>query len=89
MAYLLKKIFDRDWVIKNWTEQKICFYKKITQFLPNHCETLSKRVTHEYLILTKFCYDWNEIVDFLIKVYFWLSPVFYYPVSISAVIARC
>ena len=38
--------------------------------------------THEYLILTKFRIDWVKIVDFLIKAYFWLSPVFYYPVSI-------
>ena len=40
---------------------------KNTQFLPNHCETLSKRVTHEYLILTQFCYDWIEIQDVFYK----------------------
>ena len=40
---------------------------KNLQFLPNHDETLSKWVTHEYLIFTKFCHDWIEIVDFFIK----------------------
>ena len=56
---------------------------KNPQFYPNHSETLSKCGTHEYHILTKFRIDWVKIVDFLIKAYFWLSPVFFYSVSIS------
>ena len=43
---------------------------KNPQFLPNHCKTMLKQATHEYLILN----DWIKIVDFLIKAYFWLSP---------------
>ena len=55
---------------------------KHPQFLPNQCETLSKYGTHEYHILTKFRYDLDKIMDFLIKAYFWLSPAFYYSVSL-------
>ena len=42
---------------------------KNPQFWPNHNETLSKKGTHGYLILTKFRYYWVKIVDFLIKAY--------------------
>ena len=45
---------------------------KNLQFLPNHNETLSKKGTHEYRILTKFHNDWVKIVDFFIKPYFCL-----------------
>ena len=47
---------------------------KNLQFLPDHCETLTKEGTHENLILTKFRNDPVGIVDFLVKVYFWPSP---------------
>ena len=47
---------------------------KNPQFLNKHYETLSKFGIHEDLILTKICNDWVKIVDFLIKVYFWVSP---------------
>ena len=43
---------------------------KNLQFLPDHYETLTKEGTHEDLILTKFCNDLVNIVDFLIKAYF-------------------
>ena len=47
---------------------------KNPQFLTNHYEIVSKKSTHEYLILLKFRYDWVKIVDFIIKAYFQLSP---------------
>ena len=40
------------------------------QFLPNHYETLTKKGTHEDLILTKFRNDPVKIVDVLVKAYF-------------------
>ena len=43
---------------------------KNLQFLPDHYETLTKEVTHEGLILTKFRNDPVKIVDILIKAYF-------------------
>ena len=49
------------------------------QFLPNHYETQSKLVAHEYLILIKFCNDRVKIVDFLIKAYFWFTVRFFAP----------
>ena len=47
---------------------------KNPQFLLNHYKTLSKYGTHEDLTLAKFRNNWVNIVDFLIKAYFWLSP---------------
>ena len=44
------------------TCQKLCYYCK----LPKYHETLSKRGTQEYHILTKFSLDWVKIVDFLV-----------------------
>ena len=49
--------------------QKYAFTKNL-QFLPDHYETLTKKGTHEDLILTKFCNDRVKIVDFLVKAYF-------------------
>ena len=46
---------------------------KNPQFLPNHYKFLWKWGTHDYLIFTKFRNDWDKIVDFLIKAYFWQS----------------
>ena len=46
-----------------------------SQFLPNHYETLSKLTTHEDLIWTKFRNEWVKNLNFLIKAYFWVSPV--------------
>ena len=43
---------------------------KNLQFLPNYYETLWKKGTHVYPILTKFRYDLVKIVYFLIEAHF-------------------
>ena len=46
---------------------------KNPQFLRNRYETWSKcGTTHELRIFIKFCNDCIKIVDFLVKVYFWV-----------------
>ena len=46
---------------------KNMFLLKNPQFLPYHCEILTKEGTHEDLILTKFRNDRITIVDFFNK----------------------
>ena len=47
---------------------------KNAQFLSNEAHTEGTLCTHEYFNLTKFHSDTETIVDFLLLVYFWISP---------------
>ena len=64
----------KKYVYENAESLKNMLLSKNTQFLPNHYETLSKKGTHEYRILTKILIDWVKIVDFFIKSIFLGEP---------------
>ena len=55
---------------------------KNPQFLTNRSLRIFDKIrySYEYLILSKFRNDWVKNVDFLIKAYFWVSPVSPIPV---------
>ena len=57
----------------NLDSSKNMLLLKNLQFVPSHCETLSLKGTHEYLIVTKFHNDWVKIVDFFNKSIFSLE----------------
>ena len=57
----------RDWGIKKFQTENNSLIIKNPQFLPNLNETRSKFTAHEWVILTKFQWDWAKIVDFVLK----------------------
>ena len=73
---ILRKKSNKRLINKKLHWPKNILLAKNRQFYSDLAEILAFISTHGLIILTEFDGDWNEIVDFLLLVYFWASVIF-------------
>ena len=57
--------------------------------MSNPYETWWKWLTHDVINFTKFHEDWTKIVDFLLRVNFWMCPGFFAQTLLKSIFVYC